>query len=171
LLSFNGLNNDSRALADGMNLSVVCNDGISFRAAAPLKFPLLDNWAQENLYSWACPLWPAAKSVRTHKPLQQNAVPVLLLSGEYDPATPSKWAENLVRNMGRSQLILFRGVGHDVIDTTECGGEVVADFLANPDAKIKTSCVAEMAGPQFSLPEGNPGAPMTMSVLPSMLHR
>lgn len=74
--------------------------------------------------------------------------------------------------MGRSQLVLFRGVGHDVIDATKCGGDVVADFLTNPQDRIKTSCVREMSAPQFSVPEDdNTDELMTVSVLPSMLHR
>jgi TAP-like protein len=71
-------------------------------------------------------------------PLKQSEVSALLLSGDFDPATPTIWSESVARNMGRGQLALFHGVCHDVIDTTECGGEVDSDFLANPDAKIKS---------------------------------
>jgi pimeloyl-ACP methyl ester carboxylesterase len=171
MLSFYDVNEDSRAFADGMHLSVVCSDHMS-PAAPPAKFALLDNWVRDNFYNWACPLWPSAKSVKPYGPRQRNEVPVLLLAGEYDPATPSNWAEDLARKMGRSQFVLFRGVGHDVIDATKCGGDVVADFLTNPEARIETSCVTEMSAPQFSIPEGdNIDALMTVSVLPSMLHR
>lgn len=171
MLSFYDMKEDSRAFADGMHLSVVCGDRMP-PAGRPEKFALLDSWARDNFYNWACPLWPFVKSVEPNGPRQKNEVPVLLLAGEYDPATPSTWAEDLAKNMGRSQFVLFRGVGHDVIDATKCGGDVVADFLTNPQDRIKTSCVREMSAPQFSIPEGdNTDALMTVSVLPSMLHR
>ncbi len=171
MFSFQGLSDENRAFADGMHLSVVCSDGTSFRATSAVKLPLLDSWAKENIYSWACPLWPSAKSTKTPEPRQRNDVPILLLAGEYDPATPSNWAEDLARHKKSSQLVVFRGIGHDVIDATKCGRDVVADFLENPDDKIKTPCVAELPGPQFSLPDDNSGSLMSVSVRPAMLDR
>ncbi len=170
ILGYEHSYDDSSTFSNGMHMSVVCSDGLPL-AESSARFPLLGNWAKDNFYDWACPLWPSAKAVKVHKSHKQNEVPVLFLSGEYDPATPSVWAESVARDMGRSQLVLFHGVGHDVIDTTECGGEVVSDFLENPDAKIKTPCLADMASPQFILP-GNSGATVltTVSTLP-MLHR
>jgi pimeloyl-ACP methyl ester carboxylesterase len=171
LLGSNAGNDESLGMSDGMNLSVVCNDGISVEASH-IRFPLLDHWAQDNFYDWACPLWPTDKSIKAHKPVKQDNIPVLLLSGAYDPATPTTWAEIVARNMRRSQLVSFEAIGHDVIDATECGGDVVSDFLANPDAKIRTACLDEMAPPQFHVPEGKPAFPMTtVSTQPMMLHR
>ncbi len=169
-VGFDGLDDESTTFADGMHLSVVCNDGIA-PSASFTQFPLLDHWARDNFYSWACPLWPSGKQVKPHKSLAQNTVPVLLLSGDYDPATPSRWAEQIVKNTGHSQMVVFRGVGHDVIDTTECGGEVVSDFLANPGAKITSTCLGDMAGPAFSAPERDPAVLVSGSAPASMLKR
>jgi pimeloyl-ACP methyl ester carboxylesterase len=170
VIGLNGLGDDGDAFADGMHISVVCNDGVT-QSASFAQFPMLDHWARENFYSWACPLWPSGKPARPHRSLAENNVPVLLLSGDYDPATPSSWAEQIVKNTGHSQMALFRGVGHDVIDTTECGGEVVANFLANPDAKVATQCLGDMADPAFSAPEDNSGVLVSGSALPSMRKR
>ncbi|SFJ48756.1 alpha/beta hydrolase fold [Phyllobacterium sp. CL33Tsu] len=161
---------DGDAFADGMHLSIVCNDGVS-AAASFAAFPLLDRWAQNNFYSWACPLWPTATPKRAYKSLAQNRVPVLLLAGDYDPATPTSWAERVIRTTGHSQLVLFRGVGHDVLDTTECGGEVVADFLDNPNAKVSTPCIGDMTEPHFGPPDDKPSVLLTGSAQPAMLHR
>ena len=143
---------DSSDFADGMHLSIVCNDGVS-PSAPSAKFPLFDHWAADNIYTWACPLWPSAKPLKAHKSLKANQVPVLILSGEYDPATPSKWAKYVAGDTGSSQLVVFRGVGHDVVDTTPCGGDVVSDFLNNPKTRVTTSCLDEMEGPHFLGPE------------------
>ncbi len=154
ILGDNLSGDDKSDFADGMHLSIVCNDSVP-PSAPSVKFPLFDHWAADNIYTWACPLWPSAKPVKTHKSLKANQVPVLLLSGEYDPATPSKWAKYVAGNTGSSQLVVFRGIGHDVVDTTPCGGEVVSDFLNNPKAPITTPCLAEMEGPNFLGPEEN----------------
>ena len=170
LIGLNGLDDDSGTFADGMHLSIVCNDGISSSPSSFTPFPLLDHWAQNNFYSWACPLWPTARPLLPHRSLAQNKVPVLLLAGDYDPATPSNWAERVAQATGHSQLVVFRGVGHDVLDTTECGGEVVSDFLANPGAKIATPCIAELGEPEFAPSDDNSNVVLTGSA-PAMLHR
>ena len=156
---------DKSDFADGMHLSIVCNDSVPPSAPA-VKFPLFDHWAADNIYTWACPLWPSAKPVKTHKSLKANQVPVLLLSGEYDPATPSKWAKYVAGNTGSSQLVVFRGIGHDVVDTTPCGGEVISDFLNNPKAPITTPCLAEIEGPHFLGPEDSSPALEASAVFP-----
>ncbi|MEK1889875.1 MAG: alpha/beta hydrolase, partial [Phyllobacterium sp.] len=169
-IGLDGLQDGDDAFADGMHLSIVCNDGVA-SAASLTAFPLLDRWAQNNFYSWACPLWPKPKPARVHKSLAQNRVPVLLLAGDYDPATPTSWAERVVMATGHSQLVLFRGVGHDVLDTTECGGEVVADFLSNPNAKVSTPCINELSEPEFAPPVDKPGVVLTGSSQAGMLHK
>jgi pimeloyl-ACP methyl ester carboxylesterase len=139
---------DRSDFADGMHLSIVCNDGVSASAPSP-NFPLFDNWAADDIYTWACELWPSSKPATTRKSLEANRVPVLILSGEYDPATPSKWAKYVAGKTGSSQLVVFRGIGHGVVDTTPCGGDVVSDFLDKPKAPVTTSCLNEMESPHF----------------------
>ena len=169
LIGPNGGDEGGGAFADGMHLSIVCNDGISPVSSSFTPFPLLDHWAQNNFYSWACPLWPTAKPAPVHRSLAQNKVPVLLVAGDYDPATPSSWAQGVRRATGHSQLVLFRGVGHDVLDTTECGSKVVSDFLSNPGATIKTPCLAELGEPEFA-PDDDPNAAIAGSEA-GRLHR
>jgi hypothetical protein len=52
-----------------------------------------------------------------------------------------------------SQVVVFRGIGHDVISSDPCGAEVVADFLANPGHKIATTCLEHLEAPQFASPD------------------
>jgi pimeloyl-ACP methyl ester carboxylesterase len=83
------------------------------------------------------------------KQLHRSDIPVLFLSGEYDPATPSHWAKHVATRFNAGQFVLFRGIGHDVIDTEACGSDVVSDFLADPKRKIETDCVAKLEPPDF----------------------
>ncbi|WP_167378611.1 alpha/beta hydrolase [Mesorhizobium prunaredense] len=72
------------------------------------------------------------------------------MSGEYDPATPTHWAYRAAKSLPFGQVVVLRGIGHDVIDSDPCGSEVVADFLANPRRKLKTGCIGRMQAPQFT---------------------
>ncbi|WP_417020920.1 hypothetical protein [Candidatus Phyllobacterium onerii] len=62
--------------------------------------------------------------------------------------------------------MVFRGIGHDVVDTTPCGGEVISDFLNNPKAPITTPCLAEIEGPHFLGPEDSSPALEASAISP-----
>lgn len=47
--------------------------------------------------------------------------PILVIGGENDPATPLRWAEKMVKNLGQNaQLVRYSGEGHGVITDAKC---------------------------------------------------
>ena len=143
--------------AEAMQFSVGCNEEYPFYGAEPLPkaSALFDGWVEGDFYLWACPLWPAGKAPAAENQPARSDVPTLLLSGDYDPITPAAWAARTLPNLSRGQHLVFRGIGHDVVDSTDCGGEVVADFLANPRRKPNSACVAALEPPYFILDEAD----------------
>jgi len=141
--------------AEGMQFSVGCNEEFPFYKAKPLPrtLALLDGWVEGDFYLWACPLWPSGRAAEAENQPAVSEVPVLLLSGDYDPITPASWAKRALAGLPRGHHLVFRGIGHDVVDSTDCGGEAVADFLANPNKRPTTPCVGEMEPPYFVLDE------------------
>jgi pimeloyl-ACP methyl ester carboxylesterase len=139
--------------AEGMQFSVGCHEEFPFYGAAPLPrtFALLDGWVEGDFFLWACPLWPSGKAGAAENEPVVSEVPALLLSGDYDPITPATWARRALSGLPRGHHLVFRGIGHDVVDSTDCGGQAVADFLANPAKRPATPCVAEMEPPYFIL--------------------
>lgn len=143
--------------AEGMQFSVGCNEEYPFFAESPLPrvSALFDGWVEGDFYLWSCPLWPAGRAeARENQPVSSE-VPVLMLSGDYDPVTPAAWATRTLPHLPRAFHFVFRGIGHDVVDSVDCGGELVADFLANPLRRPTTPCVATMEPPYFVIYEGD----------------
>lgn len=141
--------------SEGMQFSVGCNEEFPFYKAKPLprSMALLDGWVEGDFYLWACPLWPSGRAAASENEPVLSEVPVLLLSGDYDPITPASWAKRTLASLPRGQHLVFRGIGHDVVDSTDCGGEVVADFLANPTKRPMTACVEQLEPPYFVIDE------------------
>jgi pimeloyl-ACP methyl ester carboxylesterase len=165
-----GDDEDKGDVLDGMNFSVICSEaGSGARASGTPS--LFADWATSS-YDWICPLWlPDRPEPPAATTAAEANVPVLMLSGEYDPVTPASWAEDLAKEMPGSHAVLFRGVGHDVIDTDTCGSKVVADFLRNPGGKIVTPCLAELEAPQFVPPSHEDEAPEDLDMAANGLSR
>ena len=141
--------------AEGMQFSIGCNEEFPFYKAKPLPrtMALLDGWTESQFYAWACPLWPSGKAAAKENEPIASDVPVLLLSGDYDPITPPSWAKRALASLPHGHHLIFRGIGHDVVDSTDCGGQAIADFLANPSRTPTTACVATMEPPYFVIDE------------------
>jgi pimeloyl-ACP methyl ester carboxylesterase len=75
-------------------------------------------------------------------------VPVLLLSGETDPNTPTPWARAMLSWMPKAQLLVFPGRGH-VPGFTECGGTVIGRFLSSPVVPVTDRCIDASPGIAF----------------------
>ncbi|TIO51610.1 MAG: alpha/beta hydrolase [Mesorhizobium sp.] len=142
---------DDLEISQGMDFSVSCSDsGLPDMSGKQDRY--WAKWVELSDYSWACPLWILENGPTSQHPSRRTDIPTLLLSGEYDPATPTEWANHAAKTLPFGQVVVFRGIGHDVIDSDPCGSQVVADFLANPRTKLKTECVAQMEAPQFPSP-------------------
>lgn len=159
-------------IADGMDFSVTCTETEPGKPALATS-RLLEKWADSAAYSWICPIWLGGGRLASQPRPATIDVPVLMLSGDYDPATPPDWARGLVKRMPKGRFVLFSGIGHDVIDSDACGGEVVADFLADPSKPIRTACLSHLGPPQFTPsdrtePQDDPGVAAT-DVMPLAL--
>ncbi len=62
-----------------------------------------------------------------------SGLPVLLISGSYDPVTPPEFAEDAARYLSNSRHLEFRGAGHVPSFEGGCATDLVVRFLADPD--------------------------------------
>ncbi|KAF1013031.1 MAG: Carboxylesterase A [Stenotrophomonas maltophilia] len=125
----------------GMQWSVICSED------APRYQPPADNGDQlvgpevARAFFAACPVWPhqtapAAAAV----PLHSDAPP-LLLSGELDPVTPPRYAEQVVANLPHVRALLARGQGHGTLSAGSMP-RLVGQFIDTTDAKaLDASCL------------------------------
>lgn len=72
-----------------------------------------------------------------------SEIPTLVLNGTLDAVTPPGWARRAADALGDAQLVLVPGLGHDAV-TDPCSVSIVAAFLADPTARVDTSCTEEL---------------------------
>jgi pimeloyl-ACP methyl ester carboxylesterase len=80
-------------------------------------------------------------------------LPVLLLSGAFDPATPVYNAEEILATLPNGFSFEFPYGGHVQFLTGDaCAASIVASFIADPTTEPDGSCIAEAVPLQFALP-------------------
>lgn len=86
-------------------------------------------------------------------PVNSN-IPVLLLAGQYDSATPPFYATRVAERLSQAQVVEFPGQGHAVSfnHVSNCPREILFAFLRAPEASIDSTCVTSMEASSFSTP-------------------
>jgi len=98
-----------------------------------------------------CAVWPRGRMPGDFHDAVKSDLPVLLLSGELDPVTPPRYADEVQRALPNSRHFVFRGQGHSVMGVG-CGPRLVAEFIAAANAKaLDGRCLEQL---QYSPPFG-----------------
>ena len=81
----------------------------------------------------------------------RSDVPVLILSGETDPATPARWGEQAAKMLPNALYLVMPGVSHSPFP--DCAiGIMTALVETGTTDNLDTLCVAEIPMPKFDLP-------------------
>ena len=96
-----------------------------------------------------CAAWHDPTTYSMERIPVTSAVPTLLLSGEFDPTTPPRWADLAAETLSRSHSFVVPLGGHGVGLDTRCGRVLVAAFLTEPGADPTPACSA-LADPKRS---------------------
>ena len=99
-----------------------------------------------------CAVWPRGeRDENFRQPLSTPDLPVLVLSGEYDPVTPPRYGEEVVQHLPKGRHLILKGQGHGAIGLG-CMPKLYAQFLESADAKaIKPTCLGDLKPlPPFS---------------------
>jgi pimeloyl-ACP methyl ester carboxylesterase len=132
-------------MAYGMQLSVVCaEDAPALRVDPADAGRLLGTGLTESLLA-QCAVWPqGAVPAGFHTPLA-SVVPTLVLEGEFDPVTPPRYGEEVVKSLPHARLLVLKGQGHNVIGAG-CMPKLFARFLDTPDPKaLDAGCLDALA--------------------------
>jgi pimeloyl-ACP methyl ester carboxylesterase len=143
-------------LAVGMHLSVVCSEDVpritpEALASAGKGFfgrALVDDFIN------ACKHWPKGRvDPAFYEPIQSD-VPVLLLSGGIDPATPPRHAEYVARTLPNARHLVAPNIGHGV-SMHGCAPKLIEKFIkSGSGADLDGACLARIPRPLFALPLG-----------------
>lgn len=135
---------EASGVAQGMYLSVTCNDYLQHenaaagRAAVAGVRPELARPDEADYELDACASWPLRPSDPiTRQPASFDG-PALVIGGLLDPATPSAWAEHASKTLAKDTLVLVPNGAHGLVDA--CGGKMKGTFLGAPDAPVDGTC-------------------------------
>ncbi|HMB58075.1 MAG TPA: alpha/beta hydrolase [Arenimonas sp.] len=125
----------------GMQLSVVCTEDASELKADPADAGSLIGEEMVTVTAAQCAVWPKGRRpAGFREPLTGN-VPVLIMSGEFDPVTPPRYGEEVHSHLPNSRHLIVRGQGHNVLPAG-CMPRLFAQFVDSADAmKLDASCL------------------------------
>lgn len=146
-----------RSMSYGMYYSVICAEDADFDPAdQPLDGvrPYIVTMEKRSLASllktcqtWNVePLGPAADQPVT------SDVPVLLLSGYFDPVTPADFAEQAATTLKQSYSYVFPDGGHGQMLGEDCANSMILSFLDDPSRPPEAACLQDERGPVFYTP-------------------
>jgi len=135
----------STAMNMPMHNSVICTEDVPFYpadAARAGEGTYLGRSVVEALET-ICRVWPTNPAPADIKEPLRFDGPVLVLSGELDPVTPPRYAnEAIAAGLRRATHVIVPGQGHGIAGVG-CASRVIAAFIegASPDA-LDTRCLA-----------------------------
>jgi pimeloyl-ACP methyl ester carboxylesterase len=133
----------------GMHNAVVCTEDTPFYGAdANNVAELAATYLGEEMYQTLkamCSIWPEGiRDPDLKKPVVSD-VPVLVLSGEFDPITPPSYGEAVLPGLSNAKHIIAPGQGHGTI-SRGCMPRVIRDFVENTSVdEIDDSCTDRLA--------------------------
>jgi len=146
-------------LSLGLHLSVICAEDVPRITEADLAAlggsffgrALVDNFIR------ACGIWPHGKVPADFYDPVRSDVPVLILSGGIDPATPPRHGTQVAATLPNARHLIAPHVGHGV-SMHGCAPRLIESFLKSADARaLDGKCLERIPRPLFVMPVGTEG--------------
>lgn len=131
-------------LMHGMELSVICTEDADELRVDPADQHSLIGTDLITFLQAQCAVWPHGRRPADFRAPLTGKVPVLLMSGEFDPVTPPRYAEEVLKSLTNGRHLLVRGQGHNVLPVG-CMPKLYAKFLDSADPKsLDAACLADV---------------------------
>jgi pimeloyl-ACP methyl ester carboxylesterase len=146
----------------GVHLAVTCAEDVDFieppEAVAAAQGSFMGPWRVADQKA-ACAIWPHRKLDRSFLDPVRSEVPLLVINGEYDPATARHHAQRMLHGFPNGRLVVVPGAGHGIGGLSgiqPCYDGVISQFVRSADAgALDASCMARVRRRPF--PTSYPG--------------
>lgn len=144
----------------GLRLSVCCGEEMPFEDGDRVRAQTASRIGLGGIDPRAaspemCEAWDVASAPSSANDPVVSETPTLILAGEFDPSTPPQWGRRLLANMPKAFFVLMPGLSHGA-SFNACGGRVAFNFIDDPTAPPTLTCVAKLAGADFSASAAEP---------------
>ncbi|MFK0256206.1 alpha/beta fold hydrolase [Streptomyces sp. NPDC090445] len=147
----------------GLFYGVVCREQAAFtdrrkvQAAAKASLPefpdrVLSLLPQQEFVSRIfsdCAAWDTGRADPRVTAQARSDVPALLMSGSFDGPAGTRWATAAATGLTHSRHLVFPGLGHAVLDQSECARAILVSFFDRPSGGYDTSCSDTLTAPSF----------------------
>ena len=132
-----------------MQLSVVCAEDYPLMQPRPQDTTTILGEVMYKALIAQCEVWPRGEAPADfHQPFKSD-VPALLLSGEFDPVTPPRYADQVARQFSQHSNLVVKGQGHSVA-FSKCTSAIVTEFITKADPEgLDTSCLEQQGRSPF----------------------
>jgi len=146
-------NQDS--IAFGLYHSIICSESVPFITDEEVALTREKTWVGDfriRTQREVCSAWPRATVPRSFiDPVRSNK-PVLLISGDLDPAAQPEYAAEAATYLINSRHVVVPNASHSLFST--CTSDLVVRFIDRGSAEgLDTSCVGKIKLPPFKLQE------------------
>ena len=137
--------NFDRTLSHGFFLSSTCAEDVRFISEDEVRAQTAGTFLGDyrvRQQQAACRIWPKGEGIDEDFQAAVKAdVPVLIMSGDTDVATPAADAERIARALPKAVHVIFPNQGH-ALANPDCASRLIAAFIARPGAEgLDTRCV------------------------------
>jgi pimeloyl-ACP methyl ester carboxylesterase len=145
---------------EGMYLSVICAEDVRLIEDEEIDSAVAGTVfgrGMVDVLRRSCAVWPTTRPVEVpSSPIAADA-PVLVLSGQLDPATGPRWGERVTQEL-RAEHVVVPGAAHGTLGH-RCIAPVVEAFLETADlGALDLSCVESATRPPFFVDPSGPPA-------------
>lgn len=124
----------------GMQWSVICAEDAD-RYQEPAAADRLLGPEVARMFFAACPAWNVGTRPKDFTAPFASTLPVLLLSGQFDPVTPPRYAEQVLKQLPNGRHLVARGQGHGTLNAG-CMPRLLSQFLESTDAaSLDATCL------------------------------
>jgi len=132
----------------GMQLSVICTEDAADMKVNPADAGSLLGQEMVAVMKAQCSVWPQGKRPADFRAPLTGNVPVMILSGEFDPVTPPRYGDEVQRSLPNSKHFIVRGQGHNVLPVG-CMPKLFTRFVDTANAKaLDAKCLDKVPSAQ-----------------------
>lgn len=121
------------SIAAGMSLSVSCSEDPELKVDPADADTVLGTEFLEA-FGVQCEVWPKGERPADFRAPLTGKVPLLAISGEFDPVTPPRYGDEVVKGLPNARHLVLKGQGHSVIGVG-CMPKLFAQFIETADPK------------------------------------